>query len=144
MNDFIEQLKESGNELLSAEARSAEAFKNLKHTKADLETLLAFSISEIEFKPKNSDKFQRMVCTSNTRFINVYSALKDIDKRKKIRTPFIGIHTKDPNSVDTYDLVDGKRKTLCLKSWRAINFVMLTEENVLVLDRLVNECLKKR
>jgi hypothetical protein len=144
MNDFIEQLKESGNELLSAEAKSAEAFRNLKHTKADLETLLAFSISEIEFKPKNSDRFQRMVCTSNTRFINVYNVLKEADKRKKIKTPFIGIYTKDPKSVDTYDLVEGKRKTICLKSWRAINFVMLTEENVLVLDRLVKECLKKK
>lgn len=144
MSDFIEQLKESGNELLSAEARSAEAFKNLKHTKADLETLLAFSISEIEFKPKNSNKFQRMVCCSNTRFIKVYSALKETDKRKKMNAPFIGIYTKDPQSVDTYDLVDGKRKTICLKSWRAINFVMLTEENVLVLDKLVKECLKRK
>lgn len=143
MSDFIEDLKSSGNELLSAEARSAEKLRKLKHTKADLETLLACSISEIEFKPKDSDRFQRMVCTSNIRFINIYKALKKEDKEKQLRSPFTGIRTKDRLSVDTYDLVDGKRKTISLKSWRAVNFVMLTEDNALVLDGLVRGCLGK-
>lgn len=143
MTDLIEELKQSGNELLAAEARSAEKLRKLRHTKADLETLLANSIAEIEFKPKDSDKFRRIVCSSNVRFVNVYKALKKDDKEKKIRSPFEGIHTRDSMSVDTYDLVDGKRKTICLKSWRAVNFVMLTEDNVLVLDRLVKECLSR-
>lgn len=143
MPDFIENLKTCGNKLLEAEARSADKLRKLKHTKADLETLLANSIAEIEFKPKDSDKFQRIVCSSNVRFVNVFKALKKEDKEKRIKSRFEGIHTRDPRSVDAYDLVDGKRKTICLKSWRAVNFVLLTEDNVMVLDGLVRECLKK-
>ena len=143
MSDFVEDLKRSGNEFLEAEARSAEKLRKLKHTKLDLETLLANSIAEIEFKPRMSNDFQRIVCSSNIRFVNVFKALKKKDKEKKLASQFIGIHTKDPLSVDTYDLVEGKYKTVFLKSWRAVNFVLLTEDNVLVLDRLVRECLKR-
>ena len=141
--DFIERLKSSGNALLEAEARSIELLKKLRHTKADLEILLANSIAEIEFKPKRGGDFTRIVCSSNVRFVNVYKALKKSDKAKKIRSPFAGIHTRDSFSVDTYDLVDGKRKTISLRSWRVVNLVALTEDNVMVLDRLVRECLSR-
>ena len=57
---------------------------------------------------------------------------------------FVGSLWVASNSWLTDDLISGKRKTISLKSWRAVNFVMLTEENVLVLDRLVKECLKKQ
>lgn len=57
MADFIEELKNSGNKLLEAEARSADKLRKLRHTKLDLEILLANSVAEIEFKPRLSDDF---------------------------------------------------------------------------------------
>lgn len=53
--------------------------------------------------------------------------------------------TKDPNSVDVYDVVDRHIKTISLKSWKVVfPFVLpITEDNVLVLDSIVNKYAKQ-
>jgi len=143
MSSAVDRMLESKNELLTAEARSAKALRRLKHTKADLETLLMCSVAEIEFKPEGEDKYRRIVCTSNKRLVNVFKAKKPKDRDRALTSPFAGMRTRDRNSVLTYDLEEGSLKTVSLKSWRAVNFVMLTEDNVLVLDALLKECLRR-
>lgn len=119
--------------------------KSLHHTKADLEKLLSVAIAEIEFLPKAGDKKKSIFCTGNVRFINAYKKAKPADKQKQLKTPFVGMHTNDPLTVDVYDIVDRRNKTISLKSWKVVfPFVLpITEDNVLILDGIVNKYLKK-
>jgi len=108
--------------------------------------MLAYNLVEIEFLPKdasNAKDYRRVLCTGNRRFINVFRAKKESDARKMLASPFVGIHTKDPFSVDAYDLVDGKIKTISLKSWKVVFFVTFIPENVLVLNDIAKECIKR-
>lgn len=119
--------------------------KQLRHTKADLEKLLSVAVAEIEFLPKDGDRMESVFCTGNVRFINAYKKAKPADKQKQLRSPFVGMHTNDPFSVDAYDVAERRQKTISLKSWKVVfPFVLpITEDNVLVLDGLVNRYLKK-
>lgn len=119
--------------------------KSLHHTKADLEKLLSVAIAEIEFLPKDGDEMKSVFCTGNVRFVNAYKRAKPADKQKQLRTPFVGMHTNDPFSVDVYDVEERRQKTVSLKSWKVVfPFVLpITEDNVLVLDGLVNRYLRK-
>jgi hypothetical protein len=114
--------------------------ESLLHNKKDLEKLLSVSIIELEFLPKDSDKRESIFCTGNIRFINVFQKIKLADKKKQINSPFVGIKTKDAYSVDVFDIIDKKIKTISLKSWKVVfPFIMpITEDNVLLLDSLLN------
>jgi hypothetical protein len=114
--------------------------ESLLHNKKDLEKLLSVSIIELEFLPKDLDKRESIFCTGNIRFINVFKKIKLTDKKKQINSPFVGIKTKDANSVDVYDIIDKKIKTISLKSWKVVfPFIMpITEDNVLLLDSILN------
>ena len=68
---------------------------------------------------------------------------KKKDKEKYQHSPFNGIKTRDTTSVMTYDLEEGTLKTVSLRAWEILNFITITEENVLVLDQLVRDCLKR-
>lgn len=143
MPGVIDKMKSSKNKLLEAEAKGLDKWKKLKHTKADLELFLTYNIAEIQYKPKDANGFVKIVCTSNNRFIKTYSALKKKDKEKYQHSPFNGIKTRDTTSVMTYDLEEGTLKTVSLRAWEILNFITITEENVLVLDQLVRDCLKR-
>lgn len=53
--------------------------------------------------------------------------------------------TKDPGSVDVYDLADGHIKTISLRSWKVVfPFVLpITEDNILLLDGIVSKYAKR-
>ena len=115
--------------------------QKLLHNKSDLEKLLSIALVEIEFLPKDSDRMESVFCTGNIRFMNVCQKTKLIDKQKQLRSPFVGIRTRDPLSVDVYDVASGHIKTISLKSWKVVfPFVLpITEDNVLLLDSIVNK-----
>ena len=115
--------------------------QKLLHKKADLEKLLSVALVEIEFFPKDAKKAESVFCTGNVRFINVYKKARPADKQKQLRSPFVGMSTKDPTSVDVYDIVAGRVKTISLRSWKVVfPFVLpITEDNVLLLDSIVSK-----
>ena len=119
--------------------------QKLLHKKADLEKLLSIALVEIEFLPKDAKTMESVFCTGNIRFMNVCKKVRPADKQKQLQSPFVGMSTKDPNSVDVYDVVDGHIKTISLKSWKVVfPFVLpITEDNVLVLDSIVNKYAKQ-
>lgn len=119
--------------------------QKLLHKKADLEKLLSIALVEIEFLPKDAKTMESVFCTGNIRFMNVCKKARLADKQKQLQSPFVGMSTKDPNSVDVYDVVDGHIKTISLKSWKVVfPFVLpITEDNVLVLDSIVNKYAKQ-
>lgn len=142
--NLIDQLKQSGKKMLEATVEGVEMWSKLKHNKSDLETFLQFNITELRFKPGDSKEFKTIVCTSNTRLIKVFQALKTFDKKKALAsTPFAGIKTRDSTSVLTFNLVDNKYNTISLKAWELGNFMPITEKNVEALDILLSDLLKR-
>lgn len=144
MINLIDKLKASGKEILEAQGKGIELWKNLKHNKHDLELFLQFNISELRFKPKDAKEFKTIVCTSNTRLISVFQALKEIDKKKAFKsTPFDGIKTKNSNSILTFNLIDNKYNTILLSAWELGSFLTITENNLLTIDALLCDLLKR-
>lgn len=119
--------------------------QKLLHSKADLEKLLSVALVEIEFLPKDGKTTQSVFCTGNIRFMNVCRKTRPADKQKQLQSPFVGMSTKDPGSVDVYDVVDGHVKTVSLRSWKVVfPFVLpITEDNVLLLDGIVSKYAKR-
>ena len=141
---FIDKLKASGKEILETQGAGIEMWKGLKHNKHDLELFLQFNITELKFKPKDEHETKTIVCTSNTRLIAVFQALKEADKKKALRaTPFAGIKTRDSSSVLTFNLVDNKYNTISLRAWELGSFVTITEKNLPTLDVLLCDLLKR-
>lgn len=97
----------------------------------------------MKFRPKGHATYKEIVCTSNNRFIKVFSSLKESQKKKAISTKFDGIKTKDPTSVLTYNIVEGKYNTIDLNWWELISFITMSEENVELLDQVANEMLRR-
>lgn len=142
---LIDQLKESGKKVLEAQADSVETWSKLRHNKRDLETFLQFNIAELRYKPKDSKDFKTIVCTSNTKLIKVFQAIKTLEKKKLLASaPFAGIKTKDSTSVLTFNLVDNKYNTVLLKAWELGSFITITEKNLEVLDMLLSDLLKRK
>lgn len=114
--------------------------QKLLHNKTDLEKLLSVAVVEIEFLPKDAKTPESVFCTGNIRFMNVCKKSRPADKQKQLQSPFVGMATRDPGSVNVYDVVDGHVKTVSLRSWKVVfPFVLpITEDNVLVLDSIVN------
>ena len=152
LNEFIEgitarvkaaKLPEPALSLLEADLRTKEKFRKFRRVKEDLETLLAHAICVLEFTPKGG-KPKRMLCCSNVRFINSYKAAKRKDVEKALASPWKGLKTKDKMSTMTYDLVDGKVKTVMLfpNSWYVVNAWEFTPESLKALIPIVKEALK--
>ena len=115
----------------------------MKHNKQDLELFLNFNIAEIEFKTKSDEK-ATVIGTANTSLVKVFSAKKDVDKQKVAKLKSSGMRTKDSTSVQIWDLVENKPKTIMLSAWSIKNFISISEKNILVLDEVLRDLLKKR
>lgn len=140
--DVIKRMRESGNKLLETEARDIQMWSNLKHNKEDLELFLNNNIAEIKFRAKDG-KDSSIVCTSNMTLVKVMATKKKADKQKSVKATSRGIKTRDSTSVNTWDLIDNKMKTINLMSWQIMNFITITPENILLLDEVATEILKK-
>ena len=139
--DVISKLRSSNAELLKAEAVDLAKWSKLRHVKEDFELFLNFNIAEVEFKTADG-KDRKIICTSNTTLVELFSLVKDNERAKVAKKQSAGIKTRDKTSVDTWDLVENKRKTVKLKSWQIVNFISITPENILILDELVRKLLK--
>lgn len=118
MYDLVEKLLNSGNKVLEAAGKELPKWKKLKHNKQDLELFLQFNIAHIKYRPKGAVVMKDIVCTSNTRFIAVFSMLRESDKKHALKkTREDGIRTKDKNSILTYNLLDNTYNTLDLSMW---------------------------
>lgn len=135
---IIEQMRESGAELLQAESKDIAAWSKLRHTKQDLELFLNFNIAEIEFKTMKGED-RKIVCTSNMTLVKIMAEAKKQNKQKLAKIKSNGIRTKDARTVDTWDLVANKRKSISLSSWQIVNFISITPENILILDELAKK-----
>jgi hypothetical protein len=142
--DIIQQLAKSGNKLLEAAANDMSQWQQLKHNKQDLELFLQFNLVNLRFKPKNKHSMQEIVCTSNTRFIEVFSKLKKSEKQKALKLKNDGIRTKDTNSILTYNIITNKYNTIDLSAWEIVNFISMTEDNIEILDDVLNNIMRKQ
>lgn len=145
MTSIIEKLKSSGKKLLEAQAEGIELWKQMKHNKKDLELFLQFNVAELRFKPKDDPKYRFIVCTSNTRLIAVFQALKEFEKKKVLKTvPFAGIRTKNSTSIMTFNLIANSYNTIPLRAWQLGNFVTLSEKNIPIIDTMLYDLLKRK
>ena len=143
MVDLVEKMAASGNKVLEAAANNMQKWSKLKHDKESLELFLQFNLVHLKFRPKGHATFKEIVCTSNNRFIKVFSALKESQKKAALSTKFDGIKTKDKTSVLTYNLLEGKYNTVDLNMWEIVSFITMSEDNVILLDQVANEMLKR-
>lgn len=143
LHDLVEKLLESGNKVLEAAGNDISKWRSLKHTKQDLEVFLANNLVHLKFRPKGAAVMKEIVCTSSTPFIRAFSLLKEQDKRKAFRAKNLGIKTKDPSTVMTYDVLEGKNCTVSLDFWEIVSFISITPENIAVLDEVANSLLKR-
>lgn len=77
MLDLVEKMANSGNKVLEAAANDFTKWSKLKHTKQDLELFLQYNLVHMKFRPKGHSTYKEIVCTSNNRFIKVFSSLKE-------------------------------------------------------------------
>lgn len=142
MATFLDRVKDTGNKLLEAELAGLSKWEKLRHTKEDLELFLNFNIAEIQYLTKDS-KLRSIICTSNTPLVNAFNTKKLEDKQAFAKECSAGIKTKERSSVDTWDLIANKRKTVSLTSWQIVNFITISPDNILILDKVFNELLKR-
>lgn len=142
MATFLDKVKNTGNKLLEAELEGLSKWEKLRHTKDDLELFLNFNIAEIIYLTKDGHQ-KSIICTSNTPLINIFNTKKLADKQSFAKENSDGIKTKDRSSVDTWDLLENKRKTISLTSWQIVNFISISPDNILILDKIFNELVKK-
>lgn len=143
MEDLVEKLLSSGNKVLEAAGKQLPKWKNLEHKKQDLEFFLQFNIAHIRFRPKGAMVMQDIVCTSNTTFIEVFSKLKESEKKKALKSKNSGIRTNDPKSILTFNLLKNSYNTIMLDFWEIVNFLTITPDNIELLDKFVSDFLKR-
>ena len=73
----------------------------------------------------------------------MFSKLKASDKMKALRSKNSGIRTKDQKSILTYNLLEDKYNTIMLDAWEIVTFLTISPENIEVLDKVVNDMLKR-
>lgn len=140
--DIVKLLRTSGNKLLETEAEDIQTWQKLKHNKEDLELFLNHNVAEIKFL-KSDGSESKVFGTSNVALIKVFSAKKDKDKIKAKYLNSSGMRSKKSNSVEIWDLIENKQKTMILKSWQIENFITISEKNILILDQVLHDILKK-
>ena len=144
MIDLVEKMAKSGNKVLEAAANDMSKWSKLKHDKQGLELFLTYNLVHLKFKLKGKDTRKEIVCTSNNRFIKVFSALKESMKKRAMQTKFDGLKTEDKSSVLTYNLLEGKYNTVDLHEWEIVSFITMSEDNIDMLDKVANEMLKRK
>ena len=106
--------------------------------------LLNGNIAKIQFVTKDKKKVIRTF-TSNMVFVRLLSEAKE--KNRKILANNIynsqGIITKDPFSVDSWDIEENSRKTILLKSWKILECIRILPERALILTEIYRNALKK-
>ena len=141
--DIFDLMKESKNPLLQAEAEDVKAQQGLKHNKEDLQLLLNGNIVKIDFMTSDKNRVVRTF-TSNMIFVKLLSEEKK--KNRKVLAEKLydskGIITKDPFSVDSWDIEENKRKTISLKSWQIIECIRILPERALLLAEIYKNALK--
>lgn len=142
MVDLVEKLANSGNKVLEAAANDFSKWSKLKHNKEDLEFMLQFNIVHLKWKPMSHATFSEIACTSNTRLIEVFSAHKSSDKKRKLNAKNDGIRIENPNAIMTFNLIDNKYNTVYLNEWSIVNFISITDDNIELLDEFINNILK--
>ena len=144
--NIIDKLKKTKKDFLKEQANSIELWKQLEHTKADLETFLQFHIAELRFLSKDAKGFKTIVCTSNLQLIAIFQALKEVDKKKALASISFheGIRTKNSHSTLTFNLIDNKYNTISLRAWELGNFVTITPNNIQILDIILCDLLKRQ
>ena len=140
--DIIKALRTSGNKLLETEAKDIASWSKLKHNKRDLELFLNFNVAEIQFK-KKSGEMTSVVCTSNTTLVKIMSLKRKKDKIEALRLKSKGLKSHESMSTTTWDIINNKMITMMLSSWQIMNFISITEENILILDEMMNDILKR-
>lgn len=140
--DIIKLLRTSGNKLLETEAEDLQMWQKLKHNKEDFELFLNHNIAEISFIKIDGSE-SKVVGTANVALIKVFSAKKDKEKIKAQYLKTQGMRSKKSNSVEIWDLIENKQKTIILKSWQIENFITINEKNILILDQVLHDILKK-
>lgn len=146
IDGFIDILVSSSNNLLQAEGSTLKNWAQLKHTKQDLTLFLAYNLAEIQFKTKDGLS-RTIICTSNQALIKVFSLAKAEDKAKvKLTKASFSSSSASKkgasNLITTWDLHANSFKTIYLKDWLIINFITITEDNILTLDNIINQLLK--
>lgn len=143
--DLVEKLASSGHEVLEAAANDWSKWSKLSRSKKDLEFFLKNNIVHLKFRPKNAVAMKEVVCTSNTRFIAVFSALKSSLKKKALKSRNDGIATKDISSIMTYNLIDNKYNTISdLMAIEIVAFLTISDDNIELLDKVANELLRRQ
>lgn len=138
------ELKGPSYNLLEAELMTKDAFKGFRRRKEDLEALLTCAVCVLEFKPKDEKTPRRILCCSNIRFVNAYKAVKKADMEKALRSQYAGMHARDASTIMTYDLMEGKLKTIGIppNTWYVPHAWMFSEKTIPALIPLIKECLK--
>ena len=139
---IIDTLRKSDNLLLKAEGEDIDKWKKLDHNKSSLELFLTYNLAEIEFYGKDKKKHVA-ICSSNTPLIKVFQAIKEEDKKKLVKLRSDGIHTRDMSLVKTWDFKDNKFNSIFLKRWNIVNFINITPDNILLLDKVIRDLFKK-
>lgn len=144
--DPIAICRKSGNKVLQTEAKDFSTWSKLRHNKQDLGLLLRYNIAEVIYTPRDSNKPQSIFCTSNKFFIDFLNKSQKaaIEMSKKgISIGYGGYKENKDNSVLTYDIIDGRPKTINLnKDWYVKNMISITQENVEVLREVLSKVLK--
>lgn len=73
----------------------------------------------------------------------MFSKLKESEKKKAFKAENRGIRTKEPGSILTFNLLENKYNTIMLDFWEIVNFLTITPDNIEILDKVVNDMLKK-
>lgn len=146
--NIIEILNNSNITALKRKAADISKWSKCKHNKVGLETYLQFHIVELHFNYKDGSE-GTIYCTSNLAFIAAYSKLKNTKDNKKIQFKYIngGIKTADPNTIDTWDLIDNQRKSINLfnngqDKWYIKDFVPLEPEDCIEILTVIRQTLK--
>lgn len=140
--DIISKLRHSRVKLLQTEAADLEKWSKLRHSKTDLELFLQFNLAELKFKTRVGVEKQ-MICTSNAALIKVFSAIVHEDKKRYVKFASNGFHCKEKDLIKTWDLEENKLKSVNLKEWQIVNFISISEQNILILDEVLHKLLDK-
>lgn len=140
--NFIKLMRESDSELLKAEARDLAKWSKLKHTRECLELFLEFNLAEISFKTKDGED-RTLLCTSNAALAKLLK-MADPKPEARVKTATLrgaAIRSKDKSCVLTWDVENGKFASIWLDSWQIEDFIEISPDNVLLLDKLCRQIL---
>lgn len=135
MDGFIEKLKSSSNSLIENEAIGLETFKTLRHTEEDLAKFLRYSIAEVLLSNGNTKVF----CTACAPLIKKFVLAKNEEEKKPI--PNLSF-LRNPNNKIVWDFVKNNTTRIRGKDWQILNFVVVDESNVDILNRTILDLLK--